>query len=354
MEKGFPLLFSPHNLENMRIILLGDKPVAHIGLSVVEAFLYGCRLKIGMVGAVGTHPGHRGKGLAGTLLSDCMRKLLLDGVDFVMISGIRSLYDRAGCAMAGRAYPYELTAQRARKALKRPAMGCGIREFDPSQLDELIPIYEAEPVRYLRTREEFATLLGEEAFARPKTFLLKCGGETAAYVCVETRWDEDALRIVEFAGSRAAIISAIPQLLKRLNVKALRLMVPHQDHELLGMLSPLGRPRPSNAVGTMRILNPKGLLEKLRPHLASLAGEHAAGLSFASIGGCPSFVLDGERLALEDEKALTWLLFGQPEEVEERFHRFLRPFSPQCGGELAGIISRALPLPTFLYGLNYT
>jgi len=286
MEKGFPLLFNRNNLENMRIFLLDGKPVAHIGLSVVEATLYGCRLKIGMVGAVGTDPVHRGKGLAGRLLGDCMMKLLAEGVDFVMVSGIRSLYDREGCVMAGRTYSYNLTIENLEKVLEDLRLPCRIREYEPSRLGELIAIYETEPVRYLRTREDFATLLDERTYAKPKTFLIELGGEAVAYVCIETRWGEDGdCWTVEYAGPRDAVVAAVPLLLERLGLKVLRITTPHHDHEFMGTLANVERPQSSRAGGTMRVINPRGFLEKLKPHLVARIGESARGIAYTGEGG---------------------------------------------------------------------
>jgi len=355
MEKGFPLLFNRNNLENMRIFLYDGKPVAHIGISVVEATLYGCRLKIGMMGAVGTDRAHRGKGLASRLLSDCMRKLLADGVDFVMVSGIRSLYDREGCVMAGKSYSYDLMGENLEKVLGNIRLHCRIREYEPSRLGELIAIFETEPVRYLRARETFATLLDEQTYARPKTFLIELGGEAVAYVCIETRWGkEGACWIEEYAGSRDAIVAAVPQLLERLGLKVLRITAPHHDFELMGALAHVERPQPSDFGGTMRIINPQGFLEKLKPHLVARIGECAKGIAYNMEGGRPTISLGSEKIEFGDEKDLTWLFFGQPEAFEERFGQFMRPLSVKFGGDLERKLADVFPLPTFLYGLNYT
>jgi len=354
MENGFPLLFNRNNLENMRIILLDGKPVAHIGFTVVDATLYGCGLKIGMVGAVGTDPMHRGRGLAGRLLSDCMRKLLADGVDFVMVSGIRGLYDRAGCVMAGKAYAFDMTGQNLEEALGGLRLPFGIREYEPSRIGELIAIHETEPVRYLRAREDFTTLLDERTYARPKTFMIELGGEAVAYVSIETMWgDEGACRIEEYAGSREAIIATVPQLLERLDLKALRIMVPHHDRELMGALARIERPRSSGFGGTMRVINPQGFLEKLKPHLVERIGESARGIAYTKKGDRPAISLGHEVVEFWDERDLTWLLFGQPEVYEERFGQFMRPTSIKFGGDLERKLADALPLPTFLYDLNY-
>jgi predicted N-acetyltransferase YhbS len=355
MEEGFPRLFSHSNLDNMRIMLLDGKPVSHIGISMADGLLYGCKLKIGMIGAVGTDPEHRNKGLAGKLLSDCMSKLFTEGADFLMVSGIRSLYNRAGCVMAGRAHAYALTDEGVRRAFGHLAFPCEVQEYDRSRLRDLLSIYEMEPVRYIRTREDFATLIGPRTYAMPRIFLIDVGGEPAAYVCIEPEHgDEGVSRVVEYAGSRGGIVAAIPRILSRLGAGELEFTVPHHDLELLGLLSSIERPRANHFGGTMCMISPQGFLEKVKPHLISRMGEKAEGLVFTNVGDRPVLHFDGEKLEFESGRDLTWFLFGQPEATERRFGQYLRPVSIKYEGDLAGTFNDIFPLPTFLYGLNYT
>jgi len=351
MEEAFPLLFNRKNLENMRIMLFDGKPVSHIGISEVDALLYGCRIKVGMIGAVCTEPNHRNKGLAGMVLADCMRKLLLDGVDFVMVSGIRSLYDRNNCVMAGKVYQHDITRSNIEKL---SAFQCNVTKYEPSRIGELIAIYQQEPVRYIRSYEEFSTLLGEHIFTRPMTFIVELHGKGVAYVCIEVNGGESCSgRVVEYAGSRVAIASALPKLLGRLNLEKLSISVPHHDIEMLAVLSRIRKTKPYHFGGTMRIVNPSGFLENLRPYLVSMLGEKAYEMKIAGTAEKPSIALGSDKLELESEKELTWLFFGQPERVDERFRSYLKPFSVEKKGRLGKVLAKVFPLPTFLYGLNY-
>ncbi|MGQ9514216.1 MAG: GNAT family N-acetyltransferase [Thermoproteota archaeon] len=351
MERSFPLLFNQRNLENMRIMLIDGKPVSHIGISEVDALLYGCRIKVGMIGAVCTDPNHRNKGLAGMVLVDCFRKLLLDGIDFVMVSGIRDLYDRNNCVMAGKQYSYKITRKDAERLISFP---CKVVKFKESRLDELIAIYQSEPVRYFRSYEEFSTLLGKYTFRRPRVFLIELGGRSVAYICIEIEdHGEDSGWVVEYAGSRVSIASALPKLLDHLNLKCLTLPVPHHDFELIAALSKLRKPKSSHFGGTMRIINPSAFFLKLRPYLESRLGEEASRLKIVGGADKPVIALGDEKLEFKSEKELTWLFFGQPEKVEERFSSYLKPFIIDQDGKLGKILNKVFPLPTFLYGLNY-
>lgn len=351
-ENAFPLLYNKKNLSNMRIMLYGGRPVSHVGVTEIDALLYGCRIRIGMIGAVCTHPDHRRKGLAGKILADSMERLHRDGVDFVIISGIRTLYDRNNCVMAGVSYQYNITGSNVDKLSAFP---CEVTKFEMSRLDELIAIHQCESVRYFRSYEEFAALLSEKAYRRPKTFLIELGGRSIAYVCMEVlQGKEDSGLVVEYAGSRVAIASALPKLLDLLRLKSITLSVPHHDFELLAVLSHLRKPKSSHFGGTMRIINPEGFMRKLKPYLVSRYGGQAGKLTVNRTGDKCVISFGGEGHILRNEKALTWLFFGQPEEVEDKYAHYLRPFRIQHKGELGRALALVFPLPTFLYGLNYT
>jgi hypothetical protein len=103
----------------------------------------------------------------------------------------------------------------------------------------------------------------------------------------------------------------------------------------------------------MRIINPSGFLNKLKPYLESRLGEEAFKLRIAGTSDNPIIVFEDDELELKSEKELTWLFFGQPEKVDERFKSYLKPFDIEQKSKIGKILAKIFPLPTFLYGLNY-
>ena len=78
----------------------GGQPVSVIDRLERDILIHGHRLRMGYIGGVCTHPDHRGRGLASTILDAQLWQFRHDNVDLVYISGGRSLYVRAGAGQA--------------------------------------------------------------------------------------------------------------------------------------------------------------------------------------------------------------------------------------------------------------
>ena len=93
------------------MIVQDGNPISHVGIWEGLILIYGYTFKIGMIGAVCTHPNYRGRGYASALVKDAFAKMKTDHVDFVLVSGVRDLYKRVGCVEAGRIYRYRISAK---------------------------------------------------------------------------------------------------------------------------------------------------------------------------------------------------------------------------------------------------
>jgi len=156
MRDLFPQLFSEDNLENLRVISYDGKIISHVGIWEGDLLIYGCWFKVGMIGSVCTHPKYRGRGFASTLVKDALSKMMKDDVDFTLVSGFRNLYIRAGCVEAGRIYTYEISSGGLKLKLNR----INIVRYEENLLNDLVEIYQKEPIRYKRSFEEFKILAG--------------------------------------------------------------------------------------------------------------------------------------------------------------------------------------------------
>ena len=101
MFQCFPTFFAEENHENHLVFAEGDEMLSHVGMLYRWACLAGCTVRMACVGAVGTHEAYRGRGMATALFQAACEKALADGVDFMMISGNRGLYQRPGAAEVG-------------------------------------------------------------------------------------------------------------------------------------------------------------------------------------------------------------------------------------------------------------
>ena len=109
----YPQLFHDGNINNCRIVVEDGKAVSHVGMTIQDASLFGCAVRVSCIGGVGTYESHRGRGFAGACLDDAERISREKGVDFMIISGDRAMYRRAGCRRFGNGFTVTLTADDA-------------------------------------------------------------------------------------------------------------------------------------------------------------------------------------------------------------------------------------------------
>jgi len=134
----------------------------------------------------------------------------------------------------------------------------------------------------------------DHATGRPVAYLFtglpwEYGGESGA----------DAREVIEYAGSRVALVGALTEVMARLNLRELRLAVPWQDVDLLHLLHERGVTGDHiPLVGhTMRIVNFPGLMRDLRPYVrARLTRSQRRGLRFQQEGDRYAIVRGEERL----------------------------------------------------------
>ncbi|MEM2905575.1 MAG: GNAT family N-acetyltransferase [Candidatus Bathyarchaeia archaeon] len=363
MHLEFPLLFNEANLENLRVILDDGKPVTLVGIRESELVIYGCRVPVGMIGSVCTHPQYRGKGLASLALVDAFEKMKRDGVPLVLVSGVRSLYTRAGCAMVGREYRYGLTPQDAEKL---PTCGFELEPFQEGALSGIVELRQKEPVRFLNTPEELLALLKRPerdslSQVHPRdTFLIKCGSTSVAYLVAQMPRDGSLgdSNLVEYGGSRSAVAAGVSLLIRRRGLRKLNVAVPWQDKELLALLELAGLPLPKASPfgGTVKLLQPQAFLKAVKPYLRERLGVDASE-DLRLVEGAENLRLevDGESLPLKSDLELARLLFGTPDVSNAENEAYLEEApKPRAGSRLAEVVERALPLPTIRYGLNFT
>ncbi|MCD6509860.1 MAG: GNAT family N-acetyltransferase [Thermoprotei archaeon] len=359
MGEEFTLLFNEGNVENLRIIKHGDRVVSHVGIFECEALIYGCRLKIGMIGSVCTHPDYRMRGLATKLMEDALKKMTRDGVNIVMVSGIRSLYDRAGCAIAGLSYDVTLKRDELRgvhvdEGKVKLVMDKGMRVLD------FVRVYQREGVRYIRPFAHFKALLRGSAWrSRGRanvrlSFLIYDEGEVVGYVVVHKVQEGTEAQVVEYAGERRSVLYALKSITEAHGLSAIDLKIPAWDVEMLrafrrcGLLIPT---RTTRIAGTVRLLNIDETMRKLKPYLSERIEEDV----WMERDGEYVLRIGDESLKVGGEKELAWLFFGVPEKVHEAFRKFMPkgPIVPPSEG-ISRACERIFPIPLLPYGLYYT
>jgi len=350
IRKLFPHLFSESNLKNLRVIVHDGNPISHVGIWEGTILIYGCLFKIGMIGSVCTHPDYRGRGYASALVKDAFSKMKRDHVDFVLVSGFRSLYKRAGYVEAGRVYVYRI--KRGDLHLNMNRNHISIAPYKMGHAKDLVEVYQREPVRYRRSLEEFR-LLADRGFkcnnVKLKSYIAKIGGRPIAYIATEFLRNENEPSIIEYAGPRDIVLCLIENLFKDLNAETIKLTVPHHDLSMLYLLEEEKLEKsPSKALASMAIINPYSFLEKIQPYLEERIGKKEAHKFIFDLKHDKiKLYLNEEEVDFQDSRALTLLFFEAPEKL-------IVPPQPKVKIEpYPESLLNVLPLPTPIYGLNY-
>ena len=334
-------LSRPQTRRRSLVITHRGKPVSHIRTLYDVLSIYGCSVKVASIGAVATHPEHRGRGCASAILNQSLDRMLSAGAKVLIVSGNRGLYRRAHCLPAGRIYLGE--TRRADWEQDRGSIAVRRVPFDSWPL--LAPLHQAEPVRFLRPAD----------FLRGRCFwwdchnldlwLMESNRQPIAYLALAREGinqpEAPKLMLWEYAGSRAALLDGLPALFRATGLQAIRLRVLGHDREFLHLLRQRGvAMKPSPLPGTHRLLDLPGLMRTLRPYLAArLPRPELRQLSFDQRRDTCLFAYGSETAELTLSDAVKIVLGG--------------PAAPKLPAALAPVLSAIFPLPFPMPGFNY-
>jgi len=344
----YPQLFNEDNLENLRVIVEKGEVISHVGMTEQWASIFGCRLRVACIGAVCTHPDYRMQGLATRLFSDACEKAYADGVDFMMISGGRGLYLRAGCRpIVGCDFEVSVTPEHISKFSDE---GITVKPCSSKDLPTISAIYRREPVRFLRRMEDYQrAFVCRHVMDRESEFLLITkGGSPRAYAILPRPSEEKPkVQIGEYAGERASLVNALGPILQRYrNLEELVVHILGYDALLKSLMEEKGlQLRPSNSAGTVRIINFSQLMERLRPYFEEVIGyKETRKIRFLEEGGRFIIEYGADRVVIPDRSDAVQLIFGSKD----------APMEPLLAGGKAGeILREVLPVPLPWYGINF-
>jgi len=349
MEERYPFLFNEDNLENLRIILEDNRPVAHIGISEAEITVYGCRTKIGSIGSVCTYPQYRGRGFATLLLENTIKKLDDDGADVMLVSGEGGLYKRAGCTEAGRVHKFRISED----DLKRfNAKNVEVFPYEEKNLENIVRVYQKEKVRFFRPLEDFKRILtaGLAMDDREAEILtIHKAHEFLGYLAVqipgEKKGEEKVSNVAEYSGIRRAILGAVKSIFDRYDIEELSFNIPFHDAEFIYALREKGfKSRIENIPGTMKIINFPRLMDRFHLYIEERLGKRRADLiRFNQEKDRFTIGFGGEEFNT-DARGLAQIVFGASGEEKKK----IMPGK----GKITKILADIFPLPSIWPGLN--
>ncbi len=345
MEEQYPLLFAPANYDELFVMVDEGAVVSHVGALTRDISVLGCRMPTMSIGAVATYESHRGQGLATRLMEAAISKAVERDAVLMPISGGRGLYTRLGAKRIG---------QFAVFTVPRGVLAAGetdIRRVESADLPEMTRLYAEEPSRYVRPVDDLGTAVDAEWICDcdGETLVIREGGRLVAYAGIQKRRPDredeaSRARLAEIAGSRSALLRALPDLYDRYGVDAIEIVTGASDRELASHLRPHGvTAAPQGFTGTVLVLQPERLLQVFDEYIGGVLGRNS--LAWKVKGESVVFRSGGQEHAVSTSD-LGALVFGVAEPDEDP----LRTIPP---GPLRTALERVFPLQLPWYGFNF-
>ncbi|MCX7031052.1 MAG: GNAT family N-acetyltransferase, partial [Spirochaetes bacterium] len=340
MGRWYPTLFCRENLGHLRVFVDDGRPVALAGFTINRVVTPGASFTAACIGSVCTLKSHQGQGLGTRLMHDCVAAALSEAVPVLLVSGGRGLYRRMGCIDAGR---YG-TVRVPRRAV--PSAGVReVREWRLGDVPRMAELHRAEPVRFERSEQEWYAFLrtGRVADSPCRTWVVSAPGrpgDIEAYLCAQETVETPqgrAASVQEIAGSRLAVLAALPPVMDAMRADLADVDSPVSDRGMAAIAAQFGlQVVPRGFHGTVKVIDPPRLLPALRRFVGSGISIEAGADGFVFRLGTESFTVRGL-----DE--VTAFMFGSIE----------KQAALPGPGPLRLALDTAFPIPLPDYGLNY-
>lgn len=297
MADEFPHMFCAGNASNLYYVEEEGRPASLAGVVKCNCILNSATVSGASIGSVATLPEYRGRHFATSILNEIFEDLERGDTALVLISGIRGLYKRLDCAETGREFMVSLNERdlaniRAGIEFDVEFVPPGKRQGEAAALHE---IYVSETHRYFR-KPEFMEMIFDGLWFRRndwdmRLFEMLHGGRIFSYaVCYMDRKRRGSVSIMEWAGSRIALLSGLKDILASYGAATVEFSFLPDDVNMLSLLEGFGvKYVPRNIQGTVRPMNVPLLIEELQPCF----NEHLGGEVKLEINGKDDWTFTG-------------------------------------------------------------
>ncbi len=358
MFQEYPDLYHVSNAENVRIILENGKPVSNVNFLPQTLSIFGSRIKAATLGGVCTLKEYRGRGYGTMLLNDCIEQMKKKGISVLHISGDRFMYRNAGSLPAGKVNIYTIAPGDAEKLYYD---GLVTEEFTADCTERLkaaAKLYRTENVRYIRSFDRFRQLIASTKFVdRPtkskKSLLIREGSRYAAYITLIIRQNDEGgteASIVDWAGSRKAILGAAKLIVEKYRLNALTGYFLEYEEEVRDICLEKSIPLKTRRFpGTIKIIDFKGFMEALCPYFAEIyEPDFVDRLEFSVEDGQACIRFGNASVVVPDLQQLNDLVFGCDENTDKAENALIRNGDAT---ELLKFMGEVFPIP-FVYTAN--
>ena len=276
-EMGFesPFLFTEENIKNTFYIDDGSKSVSQASVLLSKVSLNGVVIDVASLGSVCTLKEHRHNGLSTKIINEIIRVFTKSKVDLLLVSGEIELYKKLDCVRTGSIYigVAHLLKNESDYDVRMSNNEGRIKNSYVYQ-----NIHKSEKLRFLRTEEDFNKLMNSSSF-NSEGYIVKLfeiynwKEEIVAYAVIFKRDGDKRMRIMEYAGSRYAIMHSLGNIMEKMECTDAYFNINTEDLDLMDVCSTMEiRLRKENIPGTVRILDSNSIIQKLTPLINERTG----------------------------------------------------------------------------------
>lgn len=290
MGDAYPTAFSPSLLQSYGAFVDGTI-VSFVGFVPSVIRIGDAHLNVYSIGAVCTHPDHRGKGYAGAILELIREHSRRAGAPIILVSGNRGMYERFGCRTFGGTVSFEIDAAAAEKLEETAkAKEAVLRPFAHTDWFALRRLSAQRAVGYEQSVWDLASLIRAEPTASNsklthRVWVAEHCGEVEAFAVVAVPDGRIAPRgkpaLIEWAGDPELAAAAAAHGAREAGAETLRAVIPWHESGFAGVLVQAGcAGTPGKLSGTIAVVDPEELLVQLAPWLKAKNAGAFSGLRF--------------------------------------------------------------------------
>jgi len=322
----YPLIFGEGAPGRLVTVEEEGVPVAGCATLARDVLAPPGRLRLGLIGSVGTDEVHRGRGLASAALKEAQRELADQGCAIALLwAEDADFYDRRGWSPIGSEVDHLIVPELAPLLPERP----GVRVANAGDFDVIHDLYCAHTSRVERGREESRALL---ACPGTSTLVLETDGMLVAYACLG-RGEDLHGAVHEWGGGPLDVLALVRRHLEG-SPQPLALMSPRDEQGVHRYLAVAGIAGAVGILGMGKLISTEAAARTLEP----LVGPEGCVTAIEA-----GVALDGPEGRAELDELQTLLLLAAP--------RGLRDVA-EAAAELTGLDLGALPLNPFVWGLD--
>ncbi|MDF2719475.1 MAG: family N-acetyltransferase [Paenibacillus sp.] len=277
MGEAYPNAFSPGLSQSYGAFADGEI-VSFVGLVPSVVRIGEASLNVYSIGAVCTHPDHRGKGYAGAILELIREHSRAAGAPVILVSGNRGIYERFGCRTFGETTSFVMDKAASAKLATAPsAREAKLRPFAHTDWFALKRLSDRRVVGYEQSVWDLASLMRAEPTASNyklahRVWVAEQDGQVAAFAVVGVPDGRIAPLgkpvLIEWAGEPVLAAALAAHGAREAGAETLRAVVPWHESGFAAVLSEAGcTAAPGKQSGTIAVVDPELLLSQLAPYL---------------------------------------------------------------------------------------